>query len=145
MSGQRISVQSLLLPERVILTLKEKDVLYEQHRVMRVSISCWTPLTDPSRTVMGISEEDDTRIIWVASTNSIAVSAALRNFVHVTRGLNVSFSGPYPEQATHFSVQYDKSLWSAIDVRDALLDLITKVNVQPKQRRGPKTAKTVEA
>lgn len=119
-------------------------MLYEQHRVMRVSISCWTPHVDPSRTVMGISEEEDPKVIWIASTNSIAVSAALRGFVGVTRGLSISFSGAYPEQATHFSVQYDKSLWSSIDVRDALLDIITNINIQPKQRRGTQATEPAE-
>lgn len=114
-------------------------MLYERHRVMRVSISCWTPHVNPSRTVIGISEEEDPKVLWIASTNTVAVSAELCGFVHVTRGLDISYSGPSPDQATQFSVQYDKSLWSSVDVRNALLDVITKVNVQPKQTRGPQT------
>ena len=125
--------------------MKEKDVPYERHRVMRVSITCWTPHVNPSRTVMGISEEKDPKVLWIATTNPVNVSAELCSFVHVTRGLDISYIGSSPDQATHFSVQYDKSLWSSIDVRNVLLDVITEVNVQPKQTRGSQTAEHTDA
>lgn len=125
--------------------MKEKDVLYERHCIMRVSINCWTPHTDPSRTVMGISEEEDPKVLWIASTNSTDVSAALYAYVSVTRGLDISFSEPSPEQATRFSVHYDRRLWSSIDVRNALLTVITDVNVQPRQTRGPQLAEHADA
>lgn len=120
-------------------------MLYERHRVMRVSISSWTPHVDPSRTIMGVSEEVEPKVLWIASTNSVAVSTVLCGFVRVTRGLDISYVGASLEQATHFSIQYDKSLWSSIDVRNALLDVITEVNVQPKQTRGPQPAEHANA
>lgn len=84
-------------------------------------------------------------VLWIASTNSTDVSAALYAYVSVTRGLDISFSEPSPEQATRFPVHYDRRLWSSIDVRNALLTVITDVNVQPRQTRGPQLAEHADA
>lgn len=108
-------------------------MLYEKHTLMRVSVTSWTPPSDPAAAPNGRIKESAEGPLWYASTNPEEVAKAILA-LNETTTLNVSSVGGHPERSTSFDIKYGRSdQWNELTAATKVAMTIEAVNKPPRE------------